>query len=143
VRAVDRGRADLRGARPACRIAITIVLLLAIAPGCRRQETTAPVVRVAMRVIPDPPVVGTAAIELGLTDPAGSPVRGAQVAIEGTMTHAGMAPSFATAAEVSPGIYRSRLELTMAGDWVVLVDTRLASGAVVRSTLALPAVRAR
>lgn len=96
-----------------------------------------------MRVTPDPPRVGIANVELTLVDAAGAPVRGANVKIEGTMTHPGMAPRFGEASEGAPGVYRSRLELTMAGDWVILVDARLASGASVQRQLDLPGVRAR
>jgi hypothetical protein len=96
-----------------------------------------------MHVSPDPPVVGVAALELELRDGAGVPIHGATVAIEGDMSHPGMAPSFAAAREVTPGVYHADLELTMAGDWLVLVDARLADGTTARRTLNLPAVRVR
>ena len=44
------------------------------------------------------------------------------------MSHAGMVPVFADAAEVEPGHYRANMELSMAGDWVVLVHMNLAGG---------------
>ena len=44
------------------------------------------------------------------------------------MSHAGMVPVFVEAAEVEPGRYRANMELSMAGDWVVLVHMNLASG---------------
>ena len=44
------------------------------------------------------------------------------------MSHSGMAPVFADAAEVEPGRYRANMELTMAGDWIVLVHLTLADG---------------
>ena len=44
------------------------------------------------------------------------------------MSHAGMAPVFAEATEVDAGRYRATMDLSMAGDWVVLVHTTLADG---------------
>ena len=41
------------------------------------------------------------------------------------MSHAGMAPVFAEAKELEPGRYRSTFELSMAGDWFVLVTVTL------------------
>ena len=126
------------------RAGATLVLALALLASCRpAADAPQADVRVAMKVSPDPPVVGPATIDLTLRDGRGAPVRGATVALEGTMTHPGMAPSRAAAIEESPGLYRSHLELTMAGDWVLLDDTKLASGATAHHELALPAVAAR
>jgi hypothetical protein len=119
---------------------IGLVALAAI-PGCRRRADSGPPLSMDLRVAPDPPVVGTASIELDLEDPGGAPVRGARIKIEGTMTHPGMAPTFSEAAEIRPGTYHARLPLTMAGDWVLLVEARLASGATVRRQFDLPRVR--
>ena len=45
--------------------------------------------------------------------------------LEGNMSHAGMSPVFGETKEIEPGRYRSTLELSMAGDWVVLVTVTL------------------
>ena len=117
------------------------VALLAAVAACGRRDAAGPPLEIAMRVHPDPPVVGIAAIELQLRDASGAPVRGATVRIEGDMSHPGMAPSSADAREAEPGTYCADLELTMAGDWTLLVDARLASGEIARRTLKLPRVR--
>lgn len=44
------------------------------------------------------------------------------------MSHPGMAPVFADATEVEPGRYRAVIELSMAGDWVVIAHGTLANG---------------
>ena len=44
------------------------------------------------------------------------------------MSHAGMMPVFAEAQEIGNGSYRATLELSMAGDWIVLVHVTLADG---------------
>jgi YtkA-like len=72
--------------------------------------------------------VGHATITLRVTDGSGKPVSGARLKLEGNMSHAGMAPVFADAPEVEPGRYRTSMELTMAGDWIVLVHLTLANG---------------
>jgi hypothetical protein len=117
--------------------------LAALAAGCSRRDTSGPPIEIAMRVHPDPPVVGTETIELDLREVSGAAVRGATVKIEGDMAHPGMAPSFAEAHETKPGTYRADLELTMAGDWTVLVEARLADGQVVRRPLSLLGVQGR
>ena len=44
------------------------------------------------------------------------------------MSHAGMSPVFANPLEVAPGDYRANMNLSMAGDWVVLVHLTLRDG---------------
>ena len=44
------------------------------------------------------------------------------------MSHAGMVPVFADARETEPGRYQSTVELTMAGDWFILVHVTLIDG---------------
>ena len=118
-------------------------LVLAVALlACARREPANRDFDVTMRVRPDPPVVGAATLDFTIRR-WGHPARGAQVSVEGTMTHPGMTPSFADAREVAPGAYRATLDLTMAGDWVILIDARLPDGATARRELSLRGVRAR
>ena len=79
----------------------------------------------AHEVSPHPPRVGQVTIKLSLTDDSGTPVTGAQIRLEGNMSHAGMVPVFADAKETEPGRYQSNMELSMAGDWFVLVHVTL------------------
>lgn len=58
----------------------------------------------------------------------GRPVVGASIHIQGDMTHAGMSPAIADATEVAPGLYSGQLNLSMAGDWVVISHITLRSG---------------
>jgi hypothetical protein len=108
---------------------------------CARPPDRASDVRIELRLTPDPPVLGPAQVEVTLAGPSGSPVTGATVRVEGTMTHPGMTPSIASAAEVEPGRYRAPLELTMRGDWVVLVEARLADGRRAERTLDVRGVK--
>lgn len=79
-------------------------------------------------VQPQPLRVGLASLTLSLTERGNHPLTGAQVAIEGDMSHPGMAPVFGQASEAEAGIYRGQLSFTMAGDWTVVAHIRLADG---------------
>jgi len=57
---------------------------------------------------------------------SGTAVTGAQLTIEGNMSHAGMVPVFADASEIEPGRYQSTLKLSMAGDWLVTAHVNVA-----------------
>ncbi|HKG47591.1 MAG TPA: FixH family protein [Pyrinomonadaceae bacterium] len=86
-------------------------------------------VTIAPEVAPQPPRVGQVTITLRVTDASGKPVTAARIKLEGNMSHAGMVPVFTDAAEVEPGRYRANMELSMAGDWFVLVHLTLPDGA--------------
>ena len=58
------------------------------------------------------------------------------------MSHAGMSPVFADTLEVAPGDYRANMELSMAGDWVILVHLILADGARVERQFEFTVVNA-
>ena len=49
--------------------------------------------------------------------------------LEGHMSHAGMAPVLAEAAERAPGIYEIPFSFPMPGDWVLLVSAATTDGA--------------
>ena len=61
-------------------------------------------------------------------DASVAPVTGARIKLEGNMLHPGMVPVFADAKETEPGRYQSNMELSMAGDWYVLVYVTLPDG---------------
>ncbi|HEV8577932.1 MAG TPA: FixH family protein [Thermoanaerobaculia bacterium] len=127
-----RGLRILLGAAAAC-----------LAAGCRPPEE-APEIDLSWTVAPHPPMAGPATFSLTLTDATtGKPLSGAAVRLEADMSHAGMEPVFAAAREVGPGLYEAPLELTMAGDWLVLVDATLRDGRTLQRRLELRGVRAR
>lgn len=102
-----------------------------------------PAVLFEHEVSPLPPKVGPAVFNLRLTDAASSkPLSGARVRLEGNMTHAGMTPVFADAAEDGPGRYRATLDFTMGGDWVVTVRAALPDGRKVERQFDVKGVRA-
>jgi len=103
-----------------------LCLLVTGFPGCKKQSS--PEVFVAHQVLPQPPRVGQVEIRLRVTDASRKPLTGAEIKLEGNMSHAGMSPVFADTKEVAPGDYRANMNLSMAGDWVVLVHLTLRDG---------------
>ncbi len=104
---------------------VALCVWLAIVQGCRDRTGSSSDLTLEHEISPQPARVGPVTITLRLMDAAGTPVTGALLKLEGNMSHAGMAPVFADTNETEPGRYRSTLELSMAGDWHVLVKITL------------------
>jgi YtkA-like protein len=135
--------------RRGLKLAGPILLVLALAvssllPGCRPPAAGSPDIALEWTIAPDPPAVGAATFTFTLSEKGSARrVRGARVRIEADMSHPGMAPVSAPAREIAPGQYRAPLHLTMAGDWVLLVDAELRDGRKVHRQLDLSGVRER
>ncbi|MFN2168671.1 MAG: FixH family protein [Anaerolineae bacterium] len=119
-----------------------VLVLPLILAGCARGGQDLPDVGVELAVEPSPPQLGPATLTVRLTDAGGQPIAGASVELEGNMSHAGMAPVFATATEVGPGQYQANLEFTMGGDWFILVRADLPDGRSLERQIGLPGVDA-
>lgn len=134
-----------RSGRPALLLLLgwTALLAASCGPGGDRAQTPdSPEIAAAWTVAPDPPRVGPIQVSLALTE-GGQPVGGAEVRLEGNMSHPGMKPVFSDAREVAPGRYEAPLDLTMAGDWFVLAQITLRDGRSLSRTRQLPGVRPR
>lgn len=106
-------------------LVVTCVLLC----GCRNQSaSTTTNLTVSYEVSPLPARVGDVTITIRMKGGSNEPIAGARIKLEGNMSHAGMAPVFADATEISPGQYRTKMNLSMAGDWHVLVHLTLPDG---------------
>ena len=79
-------------------------------------------------ITPQPVKVGPSTITLRLSDTGGAPCTGAQVRLEGNMSHPGMRPIFSEAREAEPGRYEAPIEITMGGDWIIIAHITLAEG---------------
>jgi hypothetical protein len=110
------------------KLVIAICVSLVLAQACSRQSEPASDLTVTHEVSPQPPRVGPLTITLRLADASGQPTTGVNIKLEGNMSHAGMTPVFAGAKETEPGRYSSTLELSMAGDWYVVVHMTLPDG---------------
>lgn len=130
-------------ARPVRLIILCALLLSAPLAGCRQQKDAAPEVQLAWRILPDPPRMGPAMFAFTLTNhTTNEPVAGADVRVEGNMSHPGMQPVLATATEVRPGHYEATLNFTMSGDWFILVDATLPDGRILHRQVDVPGVQA-
>jgi hypothetical protein len=113
----------------AARLVLGAAVCGVCSAACDRGVASADDVSVEWKMTPRLPIVGTAAIgEMTLRDHARRPVRGARLQIEGHMSHPGMAPVIAAAAERGDGVYEVRLQFTMSGDWILLVTGSLPDG---------------
>ena len=119
-------------------------LTQAAVSGCSRpRQTGDDNVHIDVIVTPQPPVTGTAHVEVLLRDTEGRPLEATTVKLEGNMSHAGMKPSLATARRDRQGRWLADLELTMGGDWLLLVQAELADGREIERTVRLSGVVSR
>jgi YtkA-like len=119
----------------------SLLLFVALLAFACHKPAKPPDIAVQYEVAPQPPRVGTTTISLKLTDKNGAPVSGARVDLEGNMSHAGMSPASVDAKEIETGKYRGKLELMMAGDWIVLVHVTLPDGEKLERQIELSGVR--
>ena len=106
---------------------VTVCVSLAFLYACGRQGALLDF-NLTHEVSPQPPRVGQTTITIRLTDLSAKPITGAHITVEGNMSHAGMAPVSAQAAEFEPGGYRAIIDLSMAGDWVMIAHATLPDG---------------
>jgi hypothetical protein len=96
--------------------------------GCREAKEPPPDIVVEHEITPQPVKAGPATITLTLSDAGGTPFKGAQVRLEGNMSHPGMRPIFSEAREAEPGRYEAPIKITMGGDWIILIHITLPDG---------------
>jgi hypothetical protein len=119
-----------------------LLLGLTLLPGCqgRGGNANGDVVIELMRA--PAAQVGTGEGEVWLGGQDGTPIDGAQVEVEGNMTHAGMQPTMTEARGLGAGRYAFALPLSMAGDWVLTVRAVLTDGRKASRDFAVPGVEA-
>lgn len=117
-------RSSVRSAALCCGSALVPIFVAS----CNRSNVHAAEPAIQLTVAPDPPSVGPTTFTLALSDAGGAPIHGAKLSLEATMSHAGMVPVFADPTEREPGVYVAELELTMGGDWILIVEGELAQG---------------
>ena len=136
----------LRAASPADRGVIVrkkslIFLFVTLLAFACQKTSKPPDITLQYEIAPQPPRVGAAIIDLKLTDKNGAAVSGARVDLEGNMSHAGMSPVTGETKEIETGKYRGTLQLTMAGDWIVLLHVTLSDGQKLQRQIELSGVR--
>jgi YtkA-like protein len=120
---------------------IALCVCLALAQACKHKNDSVSELTLAHDIAPEPPRVGPVTITLRATDASQKPVTGARIALEANMTHPGMAPVFAGVKETVPGTYISAMELSMAGDWLVVAHMTLPDGRKVDQEFEIKGVR--
>ena len=129
-----------------------VALALALATGaCGRPSRSATAdFDLTWTIDPQPARVGPATLVITLRESGrdrgrdrdrGELVSGATVRIEGHMSHPGMAPVLTRAAERAPGVYGAPIDLTMAGDWILLVSAETPDGRRLERRIDLGRVR--
>ena len=123
---------------------LPVLLALPLAACQPPQEDATPNVVLAWAILPAPATAGQpSTFTFELTDrETGEPVAGAAAELEANMSHPGMEPVLATAAEVAPGKYEAPLTFSMGGDWFVLVEAALPDGRTLHRQVDVPGVRA-
>jgi hypothetical protein len=142
-----RRRPALRsGSSPHPRAGIILVALTCLTSvlltGCSKSSDRSPSISVDHDISPQPIRVGPATVAIRLTDVARKPVTGAQVAIEGDMSHPGMSPVLSQAKGLEAGHYQGQVDFAMAGDWILLFLITLPDGQKLDRQVSVPAVRA-
>ena len=121
------------------RARVLALLAATLAPAaCSGGEASA---RLSWTLSPGSPAVGPATLTVTLRDTAGSAVTGAKVRLESHMSHPGMTPVLAAAAEREPGVYVAPFNFTMPGDWVLVVSAALPDGGRVEQRIDVAGVR--
>lgn len=105
-----------------------LAVAILYATGCEKSPSAANDVNFVLTSDPQPPRAGRNTFTVTLTSQAGQPVSGAQVSLEGDMSHPGMSPAFGDAKEIAAGKYQARLDLNMLGDWTIIAHIQLPSG---------------
>lgn len=110
-----------KGAGPAIAALLLALAGALVLPGCRGEGAQgAADLDLRLSIAPTPPTVGEARIVITIDDPSGQPAEAEEVIMEGTMTHAGMAPVRAEAMRQSTGRWViDAFPFPMAGDWVL------------------------
>jgi len=107
-----------------------LLLPLLAFSGCRGHEPPGdPGLLLEVGISPTPPGVGPARLIITLRDTVGAPLEGAEIRVEGNMSHAGMTPVMSTAVAQGEGLYSvPDFTFTMAGDWILTVTAILPDG---------------
>ena len=110
--------------------------------GAATSGSAADVAKVTLvSMSPSPPQLGPEQFTVTLTDPAGQPISGAQLQVQGDMAMAGMRPESGAMTDEGNGRYVSHgFHFSMGGNWIVTVSGRLADGRTFEQHISVPTV---
>jgi len=131
---IRRPKAARRLARWAAFLWV-VAAVSVLSAGCGRIQQTTPTPNdgytMTMTAQPSQPGIGDGTLVVTLRDPAGNPVTGTGLQVEGNMSHAGMKPSFGKVTGEDAGQYTVAIPWTMGGDWYVDIKATLVDGRVI------------
>jgi YtkA-like len=131
-------RAQCRGLR--IPLVLVCAVHLASAVACRPNPSDR--IDASWTLEPSPPSSGAPLVaRVTLSDRSKTPIIGAKLRLEGQMSHPGMTPVVADFTERGEGVYEARLQLTMAGDWILVVSGQLRDGTHIVKQIDLAGVR--
>ncbi|MDD4975925.1 MAG: FixH family protein [Bacteriovorax sp.] len=67
-----------------------------------------------------------------LKDKKNRPIENAKMQVEATMNHAGMIPITTEATPLPNGVYKFKIKLSMAGDWILFLTIKKADGNIIK-----------
>ncbi len=108
--------------------------------GCQSSEDPASDIQLEWEITPNPPTVGEATLQMTLRDSTNQLLTGADINVEGNMSHPGMQPVLASAEEMEPGVYSAPIEFTMAGDWFFIIESTLPDNRILEWQINVPGV---
>lgn len=121
-------------------LVLACAVLLASAVACRPNPSDR--IDASWTLDPSPPSSGAPLVaRITLRDRSRMPVIGAKLRLEGQMSHPGMTPVVVDLSERGDGVYEARLQLTMAGDWILVVSGQLRDGTPIVKQIDLAGVR--
>jgi hypothetical protein len=121
-----------------------LLLPCLIFAGCRGDVPPGdPGLLLEVAISPTPPGVGPARLIITLRDTLGGPLEGAEIQVEGNMSHAGMTPVLDTAVAQGQGVYSvPDFSFTMAGEWFLTLIATLPDGRSTQLRVRTDVVRA-
>ncbi len=126
--------------RLAFGLSMFLIALYCSMIGCQSSKDSASDVQLEWKITPDPPSVGEATLSITLRDSTDQLLTGADVNIEGNMSHPGMQPVLAEAEEIEPGVYSAPIEFTMGGDWFFIIESTLPDDRIVERQINIAGV---
>jgi hypothetical protein len=116
-----------------------LVVSCCILVGCSRRGTD---VTVSWTIDPPRPAAGVEiVVQLSVQNTDGTPATGLKMQCAAQMSHPGMAPIISPVVERGHGIYETRLQLSMPGDWVLVASGELPDGRSMTSSFRIPGVQ--
>ena len=120
------------------RLIVGILASCCILAGCSPRGSD---VTVTWTIDPPRPAAGAEiVVQVSVRNSDGTLATGAKMQCAAQMSHPGMAPIISPLVERGSGVYETRLQLSMPGDWVLVASGELPGGRSMTSSFRIPGV---